>query len=235
MLEWPEGGPSRRPRWATPALPGGRRRCGDRTSASPDGGTMAQPVVYRIAQACRHRGLATCGSTSAVWGGAGAPYSGTESTGTCEAAAAFLRSRMAAPTATQCRGRAPAAGAGRVSFGSVMARMAAVGPCRCRPWPSSLSCSPGTELPPDTLTGWPTTVDRCSRSAPRTTTWAIRRTWSGFSTDLKLDFTLSVVEGAGHFLEGRQREVGERSRPFLAEALAAACSRRWRVFWSVRG
>ena len=36
---------------------------------------------------------------------------------------------------------------------------------------------------------------------------------------LGLDFRLAVVEGAGHFLEGRHREVGELVAGFFGEVL----------------
>ena len=38
--------------------------------------------------------------------------------------------------------------------------------------------------------------------------------------DLRLDFTLSVVKGAGHFLEGRHREVAEIVADFLAREMS---------------
>ncbi len=37
---------------------------------------------------------------------------------------------------------------------------------------------------------------------------------------LGLDFSMVVIEGAGHFLEGRHREVGEIVAGFFAEKLA---------------
>lgn len=45
--------------------------------------------------------------------------------------------------------------------------------------------------------------------------------------DLGLDYTLGVVEGAGHFLERRHREVGERVAEFLVEALATSGGPAW--------
>ena len=38
--------------------------------------------------------------------------------------------------------------------------------------------------------------------------------------DLNLDFTMNVIEDAGHFLEGRHHEVGDLVATFLASALA---------------
>ena len=60
------------------------------------GGTMAQPVVYRIARACREQRLATLRFNFRGVGGSAGTFSGTEEYRDVEAAAAFLRGRLAA-------------------------------------------------------------------------------------------------------------------------------------------
>ena len=198
----------------------------------PTGGTMAQPVVYRIAQACRQRRLATLRFNFRGVGGSLGTFSGTEEHRDVEAAAAFLRGRLASSGRRRdCPGRMtlPVALAG-YSFGSIMAARAAaelgwvqgagtgrlrgrVGGC-CPPdtferlaafrGPVLAVCAENDELGP------PEEVERVLRG-------------------LGLDFTLHVVEGADHFLEGRQREVGELVAAFLAEALAVESPKRLRI------
>ena len=63
ILEWPPGSPAARPWRGAP----GRLRGRGGVVAHPHplyGGTMLQPVVYRVARACRERGFASCASTS---------------------------------------------------------------------------------------------------------------------------------------------------------------------------
>jgi alpha/beta superfamily hydrolase len=185
------------------------------------GGTMAQPVVYRIGTACRERHLATLRFNFRGVGGSLGTYSGTEEYRDVEAAAAFLRGRMAALEGDAVPGPStpPLALAG-YSFGSIMAARAATGVEPVEALALVGFVVSWGELPRDTFAklaafrgpvlavcaenddlGYPEDVERVLK-------------------DLGLDFTLSVVEGAGHFLEGRHREVGERVAAFLGDALA---------------
>lgn len=217
MLGWPE---------AEPAAGEGAPVAGGVVVAHPyppHGATMAQPVVYRIAKSCRQRRLATLRfNFRGVEGSLGA-FSGTEEHRDVEAAAAFLAGRLASSDGDPVSGpnTAPLALAG-YSFGSVMAARAAAGaavPVRALALVGFVVS--WAELPPDTFTrlaayrgpvlavcaenddlGYPEDVER-------------------LLTELGLDFSLSVVEGAGHFLEGRHREVGKRVASFLAEALTS--------------
>lgn len=212
ILEWPEA-----------AEPGGRL-AGGVVIAHPhslSGGTMAQPVVYRTAQACREKCLATLRFNFRGVGESLGTYSGTEEYRDVQSAAAFLRGRMAALEGDAVPGSdtPPLALAG-YSFGSIMAARAAAeaGPVAALALIGFVTSWP--ELPADTFArlgeyrgpmlavcaeeddlGYPEEVERVLKG-------------------LRLDFTLSVVKGAGHFLEGRQREVGEVVADFLARELS---------------
>ena len=87
---------------------------------------MAQPVVYRMAQACRERGFASLRFNFRGVGESAGRYSGTEEYRDVEAAAAFLRGRLAAGRGgSEAGGHGPPLGLAGYSFGSVMAAMAA--------------------------------------------------------------------------------------------------------------
>lgn len=187
----------------------------------PHGATMAQPVVYRIAQSSRRRGFATLRFNFRGVGESLGHFSGTEEHRDVEAAAVFLAERLAARNGGPGRGSTPLplALAG-YSFGSVMVARAAAGaavPVRALALVGFVVS--WEHVPPDTFErlaayrgpvlavcaendalGYPEDVERVLRT-------------------LRLDFRLSVVDGAGHFLEGRHREVGETVGAFLAETL----------------
>lgn len=184
------------------------------------GATMDQPVVYRTAQSCRERGLATLRFNFRGVGLSEGTYSGFDEFTDVEAAALYLRGRLddtsglIEPTG---RGR-PLALVG-YSFGSIMTAMAAVG-----------------EVPVQALAlialpvGWehfPVVVDRlgafpgpvlalCGEKdeiAPPKEVEEILK-------NINVDLSFSVVDGADHFFAGTQREVGERVATFLDEALS---------------
>ena len=185
------------------------------------GGTMAQPVVYRVAKASRELGLAALRFNFRGVGGSRGSYSGTEEHRDVEAAAAFLRGRLAAAAGDAVPGpETPPLALVGYSFGSVMSARAAAGQVPVKAlvligFPPVLA-----EQIPDTYTrlgqfrgpvlavsaseddlGYPENVDRVLRK-------------------LGLDFTMVVIEGAGHLLEGKHREVGQTVARFLAEKLA---------------
>jgi alpha/beta superfamily hydrolase len=248
MLEWPAGAPGGGDALAEGgAVRGGVPATRDMVKGGvvvahpypPHGATMAQPVVYRIAKSARERGLVTLRFNFRGVEGSLGTFSGTEEYRDVEAAAAFLAGEMAALS-----GRAASSGAAPdraapdgdatpghtlplalagYSFGSVMAARAAASgavPVKALALVGFVVSWEGTPL--DTFAylatfrgpvlavcgehddlGYPEDVERVL-------------------TSLGLDFSLSVVEGTGHFFEGRQREVGERVASFLAEALGAA-------------
>jgi alpha/beta superfamily hydrolase len=187
---------------------------------------MAQPVVYRIAQACRQQHLATLRFNFRGVGGSMGVFSGTEEHRDVGAAADFLREELAGLGSRQDSARnAPPLALAGYSFGSVMAARATAGPVSVQALALVGFVVSWGELPLDTLTklaafhgpvlavcaenddlGYPEEVDRVLR-------------------ELGVDFTLSVIDGADHFFEGRQREVGERVAAFLAEALEAGTTK----------
>ncbi|MFH1833633.1 MAG: alpha/beta family hydrolase [bacterium] len=193
------------------------------------GGTMAQPVVYRIAQACREHGLATLRFNFRGVGESRGTYSGTEEFRDVDAAAAYLRERLTGSTGRAEPGTpgglgrsdqgAPVALAG-YSFGSVMAAMAAAGKEGAAALALVAFVVGWEDMPPDALeklVGFRGPVlavcgDQDELAPPR----EVERTLSG----LGLDFSLSVVRGADHFFENSRREVGERVAVFLEEAFA---------------
>lgn len=185
------------------------------------GATMDQPVVYRTAQSCRKRGLATLRFNFRAVGRSEGSYSGFDEYRDVEAAAAYLLERL--DTGDDGRGVArpvrPLAIAG-YSFGSIMAAMAAAATASVQalaliafvvtwedsatvferlaafPGPVLALCGENDEIAP------PEDVERVLK-------------------ELDLDFSLSVVPGADHFFGGSQREVGERVAVFLSDALRA--------------
>jgi alpha/beta superfamily hydrolase len=196
----------------------------------PHGATMAVPVVYRIARACRERRFATLRfNFRSVEGSLGA-FSGTEEYRDVEAAVGFLAGRLAALSDGQSPGlgtppsgsappsaSAPPAselplGLAGYSFGSIQAARAAADlpPVRALAlvgfvvaWEHLLAGFRGPVLAV------------CAENDDVGPPEAVEREL----TRLGLDFTLEVVKDAGHFLEGRHREVGERVAAFFGEVL----------------
>jgi uncharacterized protein len=228
ILEWPEVGAEVGPgidtdSGHTGAVAGNKRVAGGVVVAHPhslQGGTMAQPVVYRIARACREQRLATLRFNFRGVGGSSGVFSGTREYRDVEAAAAFFRGRLAALDGDLEPGphTAPLALAG-YSFGSVMAAMAAAGPVPVKALALVGFVVSWGEMPPDTLTRLAAfrgpVLAVCGENDDLGYPEEVERALKGIG----VDFTLSVVRGAGHFFEGLQREVGERVAAFLAEAL----------------
>jgi alpha/beta superfamily hydrolase len=215
ILEWPE---------AVAAAGAVRGVAGGVVVAHPHslhGGTMAQPVVYRIGTACRQRGLATLRFNFRGVGGSLGTYSGTEEYRDVEAAAAFLLGRMASLAGDAAPGPAtpPLALAG-YSFGSIMSARAAAELESVRALALVGFVVSMRDLPPDTFTKLAAfrgpVLAVCAENDDLGYPEDVERALTG----LGLDLTMSVVDGAGHFLEGRHREVGERVASFLSQALA---------------
>lgn len=192
------------------------------------GGTMAQPVVYRVAQACRRRGMATLRFNFRGVGESRGTYSGTAEYRDVEAAAHYLRGRLVDTTPGRQSGtvQSPAT-AGRegglalagYSFGSAMAAMAAktqgVVALALVAYVVGWDEMPREAL--ERLAGFEGSVlavcgDRDELAAPRDVEKALSR--------LGVDFSLTVIEGADHFFEDRQREVGERVAAFFETSFA---------------
>jgi alpha/beta superfamily hydrolase len=214
VLEWPEAAAVRRRDGAAD---------GGVVIAHPHplyGGTMAQPVVYRVAQACRQKGLATLRFNFRSVGESGGHYSGTEEARDVEAAAAFLAGRLAVLEGDAVPGgrSLPLALAG-YSFGSVMAARAAAGAVPVKAlvligfvvgWP---------ELPADTFTRLTAFRGPVLAVCAENDDAGYPEDVARVLTSLHVDFRLEVIEEAGHFLEGRHREVGELVAGFLERRL----------------
>lgn len=228
LLEWPEGSGQGEGPGPLAAGPGGR---GDRPRAplggvvvahplSTAGGTMVQPVVYRIAQACRQSGLATLRFNFRGVGKSGGVFNGTEEYRDVEAAAAFLRGRLAAADGSPGPdAETPPVALAGYSFGSLMAARAAVGPVPVRAlvlvgfvvsWP---------QLPADTF-------ERLRHFRGPVLAVSAEHDNLGYPDEvarvlggLGLDLTLEVIRGADHFLDGKQREAAEVVARFLTKHL----------------
>lgn len=208
ILEWPAAGPA----------------VGGVVIAHPHplyGGTMAQPVVHQIARACRRHQLAALRFNFRGVGRSLGTYSGSDEYRDVEAAAAYLRGRLADSSGDQKSGmKTPPVALAGFSFGSVMAAMAAVGAVPVRALALVAFVFSWEGLPTDILT---------RLAGFRGPVLAICGEEDGLAppeeveqvlTELKLDFSLSVVGAVGHLFEGRQREVGEEVASFLRIALA---------------
>ena len=223
VLEWPESDPTRAGTATEPTDTDDRTPRGGVVVAHPyslAGGTMTQPVVYRIAQACRSRGLATLRFNFRGVGQSGGAFSGTEEYRDVEAAAAFLRGKLASSGGDAVPGpETPPLALAGYSFGSAMAARAATGPVPVEALALVGFVVSWKELPPGTLEGLRgfrgPVLAVCAENDELAHPDEVRRALTG----LGLDFTLEVIKGAGHFLEGRHREVGELVADFLSTRL----------------
>ena len=228
ILEWPEarGGSGGSPGPASTAPTGGV------VIAHPHplyGGSMVQPVVYRVAQACRQHGMATLRFNFRGVGRSEGSYSGTAEYRDVEAAALYLRGRLAGaaggPGSGGRRGLeaggegAPVALAG-YSFGSVMVAMAAAETQGVVGLALVAFVMDWEEMPPEAierLSGFAGSVLAvCGERDELAPPGEVERLLSR----LGLNYGLSVVQGADHFFAGKQRGVGERVAGFLEGVFA---------------
>ena len=248
ILEWPADAGSGGGESAAPAPERGApspRVAGGIVIAHPHplyGGTMAQPVVYRVAQACREHGFGSLRFNFRGVGRSAGRYSGTEEYRDVEAALAFLKGRLdsrpvesggpggpGAPGASAgapiegppgARRRLPLGLAG-YSFGSVMAALAAgQGAVPVQSLALIALVVDWEELPPGTLDVLGRfrgpVLALCGDLDDLAPPAVVEKALHG----LGVDFRLEVLAGTGHFFEQRQREVGERVAAFFAETLA---------------
>jgi alpha/beta superfamily hydrolase len=218
ILEWPEGADS----------PAEEADVGTALQAAAGvvvahphplyGGTMAQPVVYRVAQASREQGFASLRFNFRGVGLSRGRYSGNDEYRDIEAAAAFLRGRLA--TAEAGGGRRPPLALAGYSFGSVMAAIAAgTGTVPIQALALIAFVVRWEELPAAALDSLGRfrgpVLAVCGESDDLASPASVERALAG----LGLDFRLAVIAGAGHLFEHRQREVGEQVAGFFADAL----------------
>jgi hypothetical protein len=208
ILEWPEGAPA-----GTAA--------GGVVVAHPHplyGGTMAQPVVYRVARACREQGFASLRFNFRGVGKSAGRYSGIDEYRDVEAALAFLRGKLA----TDGGRRAPLGLAG-YSFGSVMAALAAgSGAVPIDALALIAFVVEWEESPPgvlEALAGFKGPVlALCGEVDDLAPPAVVERALRGVG----VDYRLVVIQDTGHFFEQKQREVGEQVAAFFAVALGGA-------------
>jgi alpha/beta superfamily hydrolase len=184
------------------------------------GATMDQPVVYRTAQACRKRGLATLRFNFRGVGESGGTYSGFDEYRDVQAAAAYMRARLDALDGESGLGSQsrPLALAG-YSFGSIMAAMAVAGEVPVRALALIAFVVTWKDMLPAVLDKLATfsgpVLAVCGENDEIAPPQEVERVLAR----LKLDFSLSVVEGADHFFGGVHREVGERVAAFLDDVM----------------
>jgi alpha/beta superfamily hydrolase len=183
----------------------------------PHGATMDLPMVYRIARSCRERGFTTLRFNFRSVGGSEGSFSGTEEHRDVTAAVSFLAGELAAREGERAKGL-PLALAG-YSFGSIMAARAAADLPAVRAMVLVGFVVRWEHLPPDTL-------DRLARYRGPLLAVCAENDDVGAPEDVRatlkrlgLDFSLEVVPGVDHFLQGRHREVGELVGAFIEEAL----------------
>lgn len=185
------------------------------------GGTMAQPVVYRVAKTSAELGLAGLRFNFRGVGKSRGRYSGTEEHRDVEAAAAFLRGRLASAAGDAVPGpETPPLALAGYSFGSIQVARAAAGEVPVEALALIAFLPDWPESPPDTYS-------RLARFTGPVLAVAAEYDDLGYPEDVEralrklgLDFTLRVVEGTGHFLEGRHREVARMVAEFFSEKLA---------------
>jgi uncharacterized protein len=220
ILEWPAGVGAN----VASGGEGGSRAVGGVVVAHPHplyGGTMAQPVVYRVAQACRERGFASLRFNFRGVGQSEGRYSGSNEYRDVEAASAFLRGRLAAGgPAAQGGGRRPPIALAGYSFGSVMAALAAgAGAVPVQALALIALVIGWEESPPGLLEGLARfqgpVLAVCGESDDLAPPEVVERALAG----LRLDLRLVVVAGTGHLFEHKQREVGEHVAAFFADTL----------------
>ncbi len=185
----------------------------------PHGATMDLPVVYRIAKSCRQRGFVTLRFNFRSVGGSQGSFSGTEEHRDVAAAVSFLAGELAGQNSRQSEGL-PLALAG-YSFGSIMSARAAADLPAVGALVLVGFVVRWEHLPTDTL-------DRLARYRGPVLAVCAENDDIGAPDDVRamltrlgLDFTLEVVQGADHFLQGRHREVGEVVGAFIDRALGA--------------
>jgi alpha/beta superfamily hydrolase len=176
------------------------------------GGTMAQPVVYRVAKTCREHGLATLRFNFPGVGESGGRYSGRDEYLDVQAALAYLREKLGGEP------RLPLGLAG-YSFGSVMAALACGGPV-------PVEALALIAFPVD----WP---DRLPEIAERLGAYrgpvlavcgeeddiAPPEPLERLLAALGVDFRMEVLPAAGHLFEESRKEVGRLVAEFMAEKL----------------
>lgn len=174
---------------------------------------MAQPLVYRMAKACRTRGMATLRFNFRGVGNSRGTYGGIDEHRDVEAAAAFLHGQLEPGVPVGLAG---------YSFGSVMAAMAATGPTAVQALALVAFVAAWDEMPDGALEGLRAFKGPVLAVCGEFDDLAPPEVVKAVLSDLKLDFTLRVVPDARHSFEGRQDEVGDQVAAFFEHAFRSA-------------
>ncbi len=177
------------------------------------GGTMAQPLVYRMAKACRMRGMTTLRFNFRGVGKSRGRYGGSDEHRDVEAATAFLRGQL--------EPGAPVGLAG-YSFGSVMAAMAATGSTAVEALALVALVAAWDEMSDGALEGLRAFKGPVLAVCGELDDLAPPELVKAVLSDLNLDFTLRVIPDAGHFFEGQQDEVSDQVAAFFEHAFRSA-------------
>jgi uncharacterized protein len=174
---------------------------------------MSQPLVHRVAQACRVHGMVTLRFNFRSVGKSRGAYSGIDEHKDVEAAASFLRRRLGPGVPIALVG---------YSFGSVMTGMAAADLEAVQALVLIAFVAAWEEMPEFALERLKAfegpVLAVCGEKdelAPLELTESVLR-------GLKLDLKLIVVPGADHFFTGMHHALGEQVASFLQNALGSA-------------
>jgi len=185
----------------------------------PHGGNMELPVIHRIAKCSRQKGFASLRFNFRSVGASAGRFSGTEERRDVIAAVSYMGKQLRTASAGGATGGDLPIGLAGWSFGSIMSARAVTE----LPVVKALALIGfgvgWDQLPADTLerlTGYRGPVLAvCSE----TDDFAAPKDVERVLEKLDLDYRMRVIEGADHFLEGRQGEVGESVADFFAEVL----------------
>jgi alpha/beta superfamily hydrolase len=182
------------------------------------GGTMAQPVVHRVARACRERGLAALRFNFRGVGRSGGTYSGWEEYCDVLAALTYLQQKLSTS--------APMGLAG-YSFGSVIAALAAAAQATALPTASgSVAALALIALPvglqqeqPDARAALQDCEVPVLAVCGENDDIAPPESVARLLEDTVADHRLVVLPGAGHLFEGCTQEVGRIVAEFMCAEL----------------
>jgi alpha/beta superfamily hydrolase len=189
---------------------------------------MGNSVVIAVCAALVESGIAGLRFNFRGVGQSEGRYSGVEEHRDVEAAAAFLRGRLAADAGmTEPGGRRPSLALAGYSFGSVMVARAAAGPIPVQALALIAPVVTWAELPPDTLERLSQfrgpVLAVCGELDDLAPPGEVERALKA----LKIDHRVAVVDGAGHLCEHSPREVRRAGRLVLGrETLGRASGKR---------
>jgi alpha/beta superfamily hydrolase len=183
----------------------------------PNGANMDLPLIYHVAKSCRGEGFASLRFNFRGVGESAGTFSGTEEDRDVAAAVSFMRDRLD-PTGGAGEFGLPVGLAGW-SFGSVMAARAAAGLSDVKALALVGFAPLWEQLPEDTIERLGRyrgpVLAVCAENDHISSPWDVERVLGG----LDLEFELTVIPDADHYLQGRHREVSELVAGFFGKVL----------------